>query len=208
MIVALLPIEAKYVALTFAVKKATWIKLLLTKIDLLDKKSQYAEIKVLQKSKRVEQIKVNLTKQDKKISSIKGKSFLTSNTMTFSKNCLSTSPSSSLTPISLKRNNQGSIALAHNLVCHICIERINIEYNYFKNKVANRKIDSQYTLISEMIANSMIKILTYTKFHQFIKQMRMSQTTKKTRLKGLIEAKKHQNIRPKRQGQKSKAKRS
>lgn len=44
-------------ALTFAVKEATWKKLLLIKIGLFDKKSQYVEIKVQKKSKRAEQIK-------------------------------------------------------------------------------------------------------------------------------------------------------
>lgn len=45
--------------LTFAAKEATQIRLLLTKLDLLDKRSQYAEIKVLKDSKRVQQTKAN-----------------------------------------------------------------------------------------------------------------------------------------------------
>ncbi len=46
--------EAEYVALTLAAKKTTWMRLLLTKIGLLDKEGQYAEIKVIQRSKRKE----------------------------------------------------------------------------------------------------------------------------------------------------------
>lgn len=44
---------------TFVAKDATWIELLLTKLDLLNKKSQYTEIKVLKDSKKVDQIKTN-----------------------------------------------------------------------------------------------------------------------------------------------------
>lgn len=55
--VALLLIAAEYVILTFATKEAIWIRLLLTKIDVLDKEDQYAEIKLLKENKRVEQIK-------------------------------------------------------------------------------------------------------------------------------------------------------
>lgn len=45
--IALLSIEAKYVALTLVAKKATWLKLLLTKLGLLKALDQYAEIKVI-----------------------------------------------------------------------------------------------------------------------------------------------------------------
>lgn len=38
--VALLLIETEYVALTFVAKVATWIRLLLTEVDLLDEKDQ------------------------------------------------------------------------------------------------------------------------------------------------------------------------
>lgn len=57
---ALLSTEVKYVVLTLATKKATWIRLLLTEIGLLDKEGQYVEIKILQGSKRTEQIKADI----------------------------------------------------------------------------------------------------------------------------------------------------
>lgn len=44
--VALSLIETEYVALTFVAKVATWIRLLLTKVALLDEKGQYTKIKV------------------------------------------------------------------------------------------------------------------------------------------------------------------
>ena len=54
--------KAKYMALTLVEKEATWIRLLLTEVSLLNKKGQYTEIKVIQESKRVEQIKTNVEK--------------------------------------------------------------------------------------------------------------------------------------------------
>lgn len=47
-------IEAKYVVLTLTIKKNTEMGLLLTKVDLLDKKNQYTEVKLAQESKGVE----------------------------------------------------------------------------------------------------------------------------------------------------------
>lgn len=72
-------------ALTLAVKEATWIRLLLTEISLLDKKGQYAEIKVTQGNKRVEQIKTDAAKQEKEAPS-RRENPLTSNAVAPNKN--------------------------------------------------------------------------------------------------------------------------
>ena len=56
--------EAEYVALTFAAKEAARMRLLLTEVGLLDKESQYAEIKVIQGSKKTEQIKADVARQE------------------------------------------------------------------------------------------------------------------------------------------------
>lgn len=53
------------------------MRLLLTKIDILDEKGHYAKIKVIQGSKKTEQIKANIVKKEKKSFS---RSSLTSNT--------------------------------------------------------------------------------------------------------------------------------
>ncbi len=45
--VALSSTESEYVALTLAAKEATWMRLLLTEVGLLDEKSQYVGIKVI-----------------------------------------------------------------------------------------------------------------------------------------------------------------
>lgn len=52
--VALSSIETKYVVITITAKEATWIRLLFIEINLLNKKGQYTEIKVLKDSKGVE----------------------------------------------------------------------------------------------------------------------------------------------------------
>lgn len=61
--VALSSTEAEYVALTFAAKEATWLRLLLIDIGLLDEEGQYAEIKVTQGSIGAEQIQADAAGQ-------------------------------------------------------------------------------------------------------------------------------------------------
>ncbi len=188
-IVALSLTEAEYVTLTLAAKEATWMRLLLTKVGLLDEEGQYAKIKVIQRSKRTEQIKADATRQEGGVPS----SPLTSNAALAPNNdlFLSSTPLSSFcqawknlansslasndpTPPSLKRDNQGSIALAHNSVFHARTKHIDIQNDYIRDEVVTGKIDLQYDPTSEMIEDRMTKALTYAKFHLFVKQMRIS----------------------------------
>ena len=76
--------------------------------------------------------------------------------------------------MSLKRDNQRSIALSHNPVFHARTKHIDIQHYYIRDEVASGEIDLQYVPISEMIADKMRKALTHAKFHLFVKQMRMS----------------------------------
>lgn len=64
----LLSIEVEYMVLTLTIKEATWLKLLLTEIDFLNKNGLYAEIKMT-KTTRIKQIKDDATGQEKKVSS-------------------------------------------------------------------------------------------------------------------------------------------
>ncbi len=140
--VALSLTEAKYVALTLAAKEVTWMRLLLTEVGLLDKEGQYKEIKVIQGSEESEQIKTDAAKQEGEAPS----SPLTSNAALAPKDNLlpSSTPLSSLsqasnslansslasndpTPLSLKKDNQWSIALAHNPVFHESTKHIDIQ---------------------------------------------------------------------------------
>lgn len=54
--IALLLTEAKYILLMLAAKKATWLRLQLTKLGLLKILDQYVKIKVIQGSTGTEQI--------------------------------------------------------------------------------------------------------------------------------------------------------
>lgn len=111
-------IKREYVTLTFLIKEATWIKLLLIKIDLINKKSQYTKIKVLQRIQKVKQIKAKVIREKKK-RSLK-RYFWTSNVIASNKNCfflillfsLLLSSNILTTLILSKNNNQGLITLA------------------------------------------------------------------------------------------------
>lgn len=62
--VALSSTEAEYVALTLAAKEATWLRLLLTELGILQPTEQYAEIKFAEESTRAAEIRVNLRDQE------------------------------------------------------------------------------------------------------------------------------------------------
>lgn len=76
--------------------------------------------------------------------------------------------------ISLKDNNQGSIALAHNAVFYSRTKHIDIQHHYICNKVASKRIELSYIPTDQMITNGLTKALSYVKFHSFVKQMRMT----------------------------------
>lgn len=77
-------------------------------------------------------------------------------------------------PISMKGDNQGSISLAHNPVFHTRTKYIDIQHHYIRDEIAAGRIDLTYVPTAEMIADSPTKPLTHAKFHEFVKQMRMS----------------------------------
>lgn len=76
--------------------------------------------------------------------------------------------------MSLKSNNQGSIALAYNLVFHSKTKYINIQQHYICNKVRARKIKFSYIPTNQIIAISLTKVLTHIKFHSFIDQIKIT----------------------------------
>ena len=77
-------------------------------------------------------------------------------------------------PLSLKGDNQGSIALAHNPVFHARTKHIDIQHHYIRDEVAVGKIDLQYIPTSDMVIDKMTKALIHAKFHLFVKQLRMT----------------------------------
>ncbi len=83
-----------------------WLRLLQIKLDLLLLNDQYAEIKVTEGTRGPKKIKTNLKDQEEE------------DNRSMNLKATSTHPSTLCKAISLKADNQRSIALAHNLVYH------------------------------------------------------------------------------------------
>lgn len=91
------------------------MRLLLTKIGLLDKDDQYTIIKIA-KSPKTKYIKTDIVEHEEEVVNA-----LSSTTI----NTALTDPIT-LTLISFKDDNQGSVVLAYNIVFHACKKYINI----------------------------------------------------------------------------------
>lgn len=160
--IALTFTEAEYIALTLAAKEATWLRLLLTELGLLQPDHQHALIKVSKQNTCVHAIHQDLDVERG------GRSELTK---------ASEAAAPGLTTpivIPLKGYNQGSIALAHNPVFHSRTKHIDIRHHYICDEVAARRIELSYIPTDQMIADGLTKALTHVKFHGFIDQMRMT----------------------------------
>lgn len=176
--------EAEFVALTLAAKEATWLRLLLTELGLLGTSEQYAEIKVAQGSTGTKQILADIRGQEEEAIPLMAQHSETETALhsktdtahTMEEALPSETAMSTITntPPSLKGDNQGSIALAHNPVFHARTKHVDIQHHYIRDEVAAGRIDLQYIPTSEMIADGMTKALTHTKFHLFVKQLRMT----------------------------------
>ena len=151
--VALLSTEAEYIALTLAAKEATWLRLFLTELGLLEASDQHAEINVKQENTGVQALKEDIAHTLTEPNSVK--------------------PSSK--PINMRGDNQGSIALAYNLVFHARTKHIDIQHHYIRDEVSAGRINLTYVPTSEMIADGLTKPLTHAKFHEFVRQMKMAQ---------------------------------
>lgn len=51
---------------------------------------------------------------------------------------------------------------------------IDIQYHYICDEVTLKRIDLSYVPTGQMIADDLIKALTYVKFHNFIEQIGMA----------------------------------
>lgn len=149
---ALSSTEAEYIALTLAAKEATWLRLLLTELGLLQPNDKHALIKILEQNTYAQAIHRDLDNV------CGGKE---------------TEPLPSIT-IPMKCNNQGSIALAHNLAFHSRTKHIDIQHHYIRDEVASKRIELSYVPTEQMIADGLTKTLTNFKFHGFVEQMRMT----------------------------------
>ena len=154
--VALSSTEAEYIALTLAAKEVTWLRLLLTKLDLLQPDQQHALIKVSENNKSAHAIHQDLEfeRGGERESESRGDEHPI--------------------VIPLKGDNQGSIALAHNPVFYSRTKHIDIQHHYIRDEVASKRIDLSYVPTDQMIADGLTKALTHVKFHGFIEQMGMA----------------------------------
>ena len=139
--VALSSTEAEYIALTLAAKEATWLRLLLTELGLLDPHDQHAQIKITESNSCAKAIA-----EDVDIARERGPGPL----------------------IPLKGDNQGSIALRYNPVFHARTKHIDIQHHYIRDEVAAKRIELSYVPTKEMIADGLTKPLTHIKFHGFV----------------------------------------
>ncbi len=144
--VALSSTEAEYIALTLAAKEATWLCLLLIELRVLEADQPHVEIKVSSKNSCVQAINSDLN---------------------------SLKASDGDPTVSLKSDNQGSLALAHTPVFHARTKHIDIHHHYIRDEVEAKRIELTYVTTGEMIADSLTKALTHAKFHTFVGQMQM-----------------------------------
>lgn len=76
--------------------------------------------------------------------------------------------------VPLKGDNQGLIALAHNLIFHSRTKHIDIQYHYIRDKLGAKQIELFYIPTNQIITDGLTKSLTHVKFHGFIDQMNMN----------------------------------
>lgn len=151
--VALSSTEARYITLTLSAKESTWLRLLLTKLGLLEANDQHAEINVNQENTGVQALQKDLA------------GFQKERNLIIEPLCNS---------VNMRGDNQGSIALAHNPVLHAQTKHINIQHQYIRDKVCAGRINLTYIPTSEMIADGLTKPLTHVKFHKFVRQRKIA----------------------------------
>lgn len=108
--IALSSTEAEYIALIFAAKEVTWLRILLMELVLLQPNDQHDLIKILEQNTSAQAIQADLSIEREGVASEKD----------------SKHGEESNIFIPLKNNNQGSIALAHNPVFHSRTQYINV----------------------------------------------------------------------------------
>ncbi len=168
-VVALSSTEAEYVALSLAVREAIWLRLLLTKLGLLQPDQQFAEIRVHESNQCVNAI----LPPDEQYERPDNEGDIAHEQKGVVIPDLSDTIRSSSTPITLKGDNQSSIALANNPVLNTCTKHIDIQHHYIRDEVISGRINLVYTPTELMLADGLTKPLSSVKFLNFIKEMRM-----------------------------------
>jgi len=68
-------------------------------------------------------------------------------------------------------NNQGSIALAHNPVFHLCAKHIDICHHFIQEYIEHGEISLSYVPTNNMLADIFTKALSYKSFIKFQTQL-------------------------------------
>lgn len=128
--VALSSTKAEYIALMLAAKEATWLRLLLTELELLRPDQQHALIKVSEHNTSAHAIE----------------------------NDLDIACGGGEIVIPLKGGNQGSIALAHNPVFHSKTKHIDIQHHYIRDEVTSKRIELSYVPTDQITATALQRL--------------------------------------------------
>ena len=69
-------------------------------------------------------------------------------------------------PMVVNINNQGSIALAKNLVFHDCSKHISIQYHFTCDLIKEQKIHLEYITTKDMLVDLLMKSLPHAQHEQ------------------------------------------
>lgn len=76
--------------------------------------------------------------------------------------------------ITLKGDNQSSIALANNPVLHTRTKHIDLQHQYIRDEVTSGRTNLVYTPTEHMLADGLSKPLSSVKFLNFIKDQQVT----------------------------------
>lgn len=141
-VVTLSSTEAEYVTLSLAAREATWLRLLLTELGLLQPDQQFAEIRLHESNKCVNAILPPAKEYQRPDNGgeIAHEQKGSPHTGAAIPDLPDTIQSSS-TPITLKGDNQSSIALPNNPILHSRTKHIDIQHHYIRDEVTRGRIN-------------------------------------------------------------------
>ena len=168
-VVALSSTEAEYVALSLAAREATWLRLLLTELGLLQPDQQFAEIRAHESNKCVDAI----SRPDIQYERPDSGGDIAQQQKRAEISDLSDTVQPPPVPITLKGDNQSSIALSNNPILHTRTKHIDIQHHYIRDEVTSGRINLVYTPTELMLADGLTKPLSSVKFLNFIREMHM-----------------------------------
>lgn len=144
--VALSSTEAEYVALSLAAREATWLRLLMTELGLLLPNQQFAKIHIHESNKCADAI-LSTSEQYRLESRVdqycdervapQSRPTQDEREMQTTNPIPNPSHAEQSSSITLKGDNQSSIALANNPVLHTRTKHIDIQHHYIRDQVTS-----------------------------------------------------------------------